>query len=516
MCILAPSTAYAHADRPATPAQALRPPQRQHLAVQALAGQPITTLAGQHHVSRKFVYQQTAKAQAALDDAFAPPPPPAADVLFYLPVTRAWLQQLMLALTLICHSSLRGVVELLRDLFDFPVSLGTVAHVVAAAVAPARQHNAAHPLSGVRIGAHDEIYQADQPVLVGADVFSTYCYLLSPEAHCDADTWGVRLLELGDQGLQPEATVADGGQALRRGQAAAWPAVPCRGDVFHLLQPATRLLGYLSNRAYAAIAARTELEQKLARARCPLQHRRSATRCAQRQRRQNNLACKVSAARKEEARAVALADDVALLLDWLRDDVLAVAGPAYATRQVLYDFVVAELKARVPDSPHHLPPVVTHLAHQRDDVLAFARALDRELAAVAADFAVSVAVTRAVLQVAALDPRRARRWQQEAALRRQLGARFYALHQAVAELARHTVRASSVIENLNSRLRGYFFLRRQVGPDSLALLQFFLNHRRFLRSEHAARVGKSPAELLTGQPHPHWLELLGYQRFTRN
>jgi hypothetical protein len=28
-------------------------------------------------------------------------------------------------------------------------------------------------------------------------------------------------------------------------------------------------------------------------------------------------------------------------------------------------------------------------------------------------------------------------------------------------------------------------------------------------------VGKSPAELLSGQEHPHWLEMLGYQRFRR-
>ena len=36
--------------------------------------------------------------------------------------------------------------------------------------------------------------------------------------------------------------------------------------------------------------------------------------------------------------------------------------------------------------------------------------------------------------------------------------------------------------------------------DYLALLQFFLNHRRFLRSERPERVGKSPAELLGGSP----------------
>ena len=41
--------------------------------------------------------------------------------------------------------------------------------------------------------------------------------------------------------------------------------------------------------------------------------------------------------------------------------------------------------------------------------------------------------------------------------------------------------------------------RRHPGPDYLALLQLFLNHRRFLRSERPERVGKSPAELLTGE-----------------
>ena len=83
-------------------------------------------------------------------------------------------------------------------------------------------------------------------------------------------------------------------------------------------------------------------------------------------------------------------------------------------------------------------------------------------------------------------------------------------------LSDRVVRASSLVENLNSRLRSYFFLRRQLGKDYLTLLQFFLNHRRYLRSEDPSRVGKSPAELLTGEPHAHWLELLGYTRFSRN
>jgi hypothetical protein len=160
--------------------------------------------------------------------------------------------------------------------------------------------------------------------------------------------------------------------------------------------------------------------------------------------------------------------------------------------------------------------VVRALANQRDDLLAFASQLDRDLAALAAEFQLPVSTLREVFNVAALDLEDPSRWPREIALRRQLGSRFFPLSEALGELARLTVRASSVIENLNSRLRGYFFLRRHLGPDYLALLQFFLNHRRFLRSERWERVGKSPTELLTGERHPHWLEMLGYTRFSRN
>jgi hypothetical protein len=71
------------------------------------------------------------------------------------------------------------------------------------------------------------------------------------------------------------------------------------------------------------------------------------------------------------------------------------------------------------------------------------------------------------------------------------------------------------VENLNSRLRTYFGLRRHLGPAYLDLLQFYLNHHELERSERAERQGKTPAELLTGAAHGHWLEMLGFRRFVR-
>jgi hypothetical protein len=213
---------------------------------------------------------------------------------------------------------------------------------------------------------------------------------------------------------------------------------------------------------------------------------------------------------------VALADDVAALARWRRQDVLAVAGPDWATRTELYDFVMAELRARQAGGPKTLQAACTALAQGRDALLAFAAALDADLAALAAEVAVPVAVLREVLAVQALDARPPRRWQRAAALRAQLRGRYHRVCTAVAAVAGRAVRASSVAENLNSRLRGYVQLGRQVGAESLALLQFYLNHRHFPRSARPERVGRSPAELLTGVQHPHWLEILGYQRFARD
>ena len=74
------------------PATQLALQQRQGLAIQVLAGtETVSELARQHEVSRKFLYQQVHTAEKALSEAFAPSSRPD-DVLFYLPVTKAWLR----------------------------------------------------------------------------------------------------------------------------------------------------------------------------------------------------------------------------------------------------------------------------------------------------------------------------------------------------------------------------------------------------------------------------------------
>ena len=105
-------------------------------------------------------------------------------------------------------------------------------------------------------------------------------------------------------------------------------------------------------------------------------------------------------------------------------------------------------------------------------------------------------------------------WQAWNQLQQKLSGQFHQLYEAVQTAMKQILRASSMVENLNSRLRNYFFLRKQLGPDyPQSPTVPSLNSRQFMRSECKERVGKSPTELITGESHPHWLELLGFERF---
>jgi hypothetical protein len=107
-------------------AASLLPSTRQKLGIGVVANvKPVSQLAAENQVSRKFVYQQGQKAKAALDEVFEPKTSDN-EVIFNLPVTKDWLNQLILALVMICHSSYRGVIEILRDLFDTHISIGTI------------------------------------------------------------------------------------------------------------------------------------------------------------------------------------------------------------------------------------------------------------------------------------------------------------------------------------------------------------------------------------------------------
>jgi hypothetical protein len=116
--------------------------ERKTMTVRALAGaEPVSALAARYGVSRPLVYRQRDKASDALDNLFsaAPTDDDADKVLFSLPVTRRWLAQATLGLTMIAHASMRGVVEFMHDVVGAAVSLGAVQYPPAGGAAGHRR-----------------------------------------------------------------------------------------------------------------------------------------------------------------------------------------------------------------------------------------------------------------------------------------------------------------------------------------------------------------------------------------
>ena len=461
---------------------------------------PIKHIAQAHKVSRKFIYQQKDKGKAALDKAFSLLPSDD-KVLFLLPVTPALLAQVVYCLALLCHSSIRGIKEFIKTIFDTDMCVGTVHNIIHEAIPEARRINASYQLSSIKAAALDELYQGELPVLAGMDLDSGYCHTLVHAEHRDAVTWGVHLLDSVEQGLHPDYTVADGGTGLRAGQALVWDDVPCFGDNFHLTQELIGLSGKLDKKAYACLNALEKLEHSMAQAKQTGNG--------------NTLSKKLAQARVQTANAIRVADTVRILCNWLRSDILGFSGLDAATRDELYDFICTSLQELEADDSR-IASLRRSLAHQKSQALAFAHKLDAGIAEIAGDFDIPEYPVRLLIELRTLKPGTARYYALERTVYHQLHHYVHPVREAIETLLKSIHRSSSLIENLNGRLRSYFFLRKQIGPDYLELLRFFLNHHPFIRSAHLEKVGKSPAELLTGEKHPHWLELLGFTLFKRS
>ena len=221
-------------------AQNLSFAQRKTIALRAMRHhQPISEIAKDHQVSRKFVYTQQTKATNGVDQVFSPPVKDDEKILFWLPITKSWMHQLILCLVLNCRSSFRNATKVLNDAFDFSISIGTVSKIVQDAKQTAKAINAKQDLSNVILAANEELFHLNKLVLAGVDIPSLYCYLLSQEQQRDGDTWAIHLWDLEKQGFKPERIIADDGDGLRAGHKLALPHIPCDADHFHI----TKTLG---------------------------------------------------------------------------------------------------------------------------------------------------------------------------------------------------------------------------------------------------------------------------------
>ena len=221
------------------------------------------------------------------------------------------------------------------------------------------------------------------------------------------------------------------------------------------------------------------------------------------------------AAKDNEVKARYISKTLDTLISWLEHDVLNKAGPTKNERRDLYDFVVEEFGKLEIMEPHRISKMRTTLENKRDAALGFVDVLEDKFTAISQQYEVDI---QTVWSICLLQRCHAMEYQyttRSESIEAELGDRFDDIEDAVISALYSTERTSSMVENLNGRVRKHLYYRQESGCGFLDLLRFYLNHTPLLRSTRAERHKKSPAEILSGKAHSHWLEMLGYERFQR-
>jgi len=458
----------------------------------------IVDISNRFNVSRNSVYKQQARALTAVNQAFEQTDD---DVLYYIPVTKAYIQRAVTALYLVCRAGSRDIKSFMDLIFDYSLSIGTVSNILDKSSEDAIKINNQYDLSSIQTGCSDELFHHNKPLLATVDINSRFCPLLVHADHRDYETWGIHLLDLQARGYNPESVILDGAKGLIKGHEEALPETVIQHDHFHFIMDMKDCGRYLKNRINSSTTAAMKLFQQSVRGR---DEAKKQTRT--------------------EAFEVALNELSALetvhttfktLSSWMQYDVLQLAGKPPIERAILYDFIQSEMTNLALAHPHRIGDIVTSLNTRRDALLDVTNTLNDKFMALSEKHHVSIDIIWSICYIARYAFDSLHHGIKSNELESLIGSKYDEIEDDVLHVLETTHRCSSMVENFNSRLRPYLDKRRFITPKRLALILFYLNHKPFARSKHERLVNKTPAESLTGKPHELWLNMLGFDPVIR-
>ena len=464
------------------------------IALQAIRRQQTVSEISKHfNCSRTTVYKQQDKALDAANKVFEQDDE---EVLFYIPVTKSFIHESAVALRLICESSYRNIQFYIQAMYNYHVSLGGIFNIIDNAADNAKPINQSYDLSLIKDSASDELFHWGSPILATVDIPSRFCALLVKEDCRDYETWGVHLLDLIEQGFGPEISIIDSAKGLTKGFEEVLPKTAIRHDHFHIIMDLKDCGKFLSNKEASAVTVALKLLKRADKAR-------------NEEKKQTLMeawnAALIDLNMREETCKM-----FKLLSSWMQYDVLQLAGLPPESRTELYDFIVTEMEALALKHPHRIDAIVSSLKYQRVALLDVSHALNTKFETLASQYHVPIETIWAICYSARYDIDSIKGHEASCELESLLGLQYEEIQDAVLHILETTHRCSSMIENFNSRLRPYLDGRKFMSKKSLGLIQFYLNHKPFMRSKHERLKGKTPAEALTGKAHNPWLEMLGF------
>ena len=94
-----------------------------------------------------------------------------------LVLSKEFLERTVIGCMVICKGSAEDTQEFLREIYGIDISTSNISNIINRAADKAKEFNESVPLNQIKVGAHDEIFQTGNPVLVDVNVYCTFVYL---------------------------------------------------------------------------------------------------------------------------------------------------------------------------------------------------------------------------------------------------------------------------------------------------------------------------------------------------
>ena len=424
----------------------------------------------------------------------------------YIMVSPKEVDKVILSLALDAHAPLEGIQRVLSHIYDGKISrsIGYISTLLTRAGTFAEEILKNIPLKNIDQGANDEIFDSsNNPVLTGIDVISTYIYLMQDMYDRKGETWELAMETLKDSGLNLKVSISDAGSGLLKGIKSAFPEADIQIDVFHVLRDIGRSVHRFKARILKEVAILYDLEKAVAKSKDP----RSA--------KYKEKKKKLNEYKENVPMMVEDYDNLTILYSWVQE-LLSFSG--YDSKEVtelmkwlLEEMTVIgkrynwafELRTELRRFEERLPATILFLDRLFDSFKRTAKYLG-----------LSEEAFRLLYRRSAL-PKTSDAYMD---LTRQalevIGAeRFGAVEKALDRSIANVKRASSMVENVNSRLRPYMDMKKHVSSQFYSLVQLHMNTKKYRRSRIKTRKGHSPVEILTGEPWPEFIDLLEERGF---
>lgn len=460
----------------------------------------MTQIAQDYHISRTFLYQLSWAAQYHLETLFSDPQHlvEPSDVL---------LEPWILMLRLEGQCSIPSISSIFKH-FDYrPSSVGYLSQYLKdyGCSVPS---TLSMPHKQVVFYLSDEIFAIRDPILVTIDAQSTAILKIELAADRSAKTWEKHFKVLGAHRFHSLGMASDRGVGLKAGYQAACKDGFWVCDQFHEFQDLFDRCHQLERKAYGAISKEMEATEKFANAKSEANLQKRLE-----QYEQSLQACE---------QAIARYDQLDFLLQMLSGTLHLCSdlGRLRRVEDVRSDLtLILSLIGAIDDEklPKLLKPICSHM----DDILAPFRQVELihdDLLELMPEPIIDALVLAWHHDHLSYQSHGKKKYYH----RREsddwlnfseglLDERFDQLKALVFEKLDQVVKASSLVEMVNSLIRPYLNNSKgQITQETLNLIMFYHNHRRY---KGGRRQGKAPIELLTGETlQGDWVDLLMQHR----